>query len=123
MAAIKLFDLTGNVALITGGNGGIGRSIAIGLAKAGASVAIFARNIEKNNKILSELKELGISVLVLTVDVTDRSALEPALKKVEQELGPVSILVNNAGIKSVSGGIINETEENCSCFQRKLEPN
>lgn len=112
MATIKLFDLTGNVAVITGGNGGIGRSIAIGLAKAGASVAIFARNIEKNNKILSELKELGISVLVLTVDVTDRSALEPALKKVERELGPIGILVNNAGIKSVSGGIINETEEN-----------
>ncbi|MHB1104980.1 MAG: SDR family NAD(P)-dependent oxidoreductase [Lutibacter sp.] len=112
MATIKLFDLTGNVALITGGNGGLGRSIAIGLAKAGASVAIFARNIEKNKKILSELKELGISVLVLNVDVTDRSALEPALKKVERELGPIGILVNNAGIKSVSVGIINETEEN-----------
>lgn len=112
MATIKLFDLTGNVALITGGNGGIGRSIAIGLAKAGASVAIFARNIEKNKKILSELEELGISAMVLNVDVTDRSALEPALKKVERELGPIGILVNNAGIKSVSGGIINETEEN-----------
>ncbi|OGS69594.1 MAG: hypothetical protein A3F91_02595 [Flavobacteria bacterium RIFCSPLOWO2_12_FULL_35_11] len=112
MTTIKLFDLTGNVAIITGGNGGIGRSIAIGLAKAGASVAIFARNIEKNKKILSELEELGISAMVLNVDVTDRSALEPAIKKVEQELGPVSILVNNAGIKSISGGIINETEEN-----------
>lgn len=112
MTTIKLFDLTGNVAIITGGNGGIGRSIAIGLAKAGASVAIFARNNEKNKKILSELEELGISAMVLNVDVTDRSALEPAIKKVEQELGPVSILVNNAGIKSISGGIINETEEN-----------
>lgn len=112
MTTIKLFDLTGNVAIITGGNGGIGRSIAIGLAKAGASVAIFARNNEKNKKILSELEELGISAMVLNVDVTVRSALEPAIKKVEQELGPVSILVNNAGIKSISGGIINETEEN-----------
>lgn len=112
MATIKLFDLTGNVAVITGGNGGIGRSIAIGLAKAGASVAIFARNIEKNKMILSELEELGISAMVLNVDVTDRSALEPAIKKVERELGPVSILVNNAGIKSISGGVINETEEN-----------
>lgn len=112
MSTIKLFDLTGNVAVITGGNGGIGRSIAIGLAKAGASVAIFARNNGKNKKILSELKDLGISAMVLNVDVTDRSALEPAVKKVEQELGPVSILVNNAGIKSISGGIINETEEN-----------
>ncbi len=46
----KLFDLTGNVALITGGNGGIGRSIAIGLAEAGASIAIFGRNEEKKPK-------------------------------------------------------------------------
>lgn len=112
MSAIKLFALEGNVALITGGNGGIGRSIAIGLAEAGASVAIFGRNREKNKKILSELKKIGISSLVLQVDITNRSALEPAIKKVEQELGPIGILVNNAGIKSVSGGILNETEEN-----------
>ncbi|MBK5208969.1 MAG: SDR family oxidoreductase [Flavobacteriaceae bacterium] len=112
MSAIKLFELKGNVALITGGNGGIGRSIAIGLAEAGASVAIFGRNREKNKKILSELKKTGIPSLVLQVDITNRSALEPAIKKVEQELGPIGILVNNAGIKSVSGGILNETEEN-----------
>ncbi len=112
MSAIKLFELKGNVALITGGNGGIGRSIAIGLAEAGASVAIFGRNREKNKKILSELKKIGIPSLVLQVDITNRSALEPAIKKVEQELGPIGILVNNAGIKSVSGGILNETEEN-----------
>jgi len=112
MTTIKLFEIKGSVALITGGNGGIGRSIAIGLAKSGASVAIFARNIEKNKKILSELKEIGIPSMVLNIDVTNRSALEPAIKKVERVLGSVSILVNNAGIKSISGGVINETEEN-----------
>ena len=52
MTTTKLFDLTGNVAVITGGNGGIGRSIAIGLAQAGASVAIFGRNDAKNKATL-----------------------------------------------------------------------
>lgn len=111
MTTTKLFDLSGNVAIITGGNGGIGRSIAIGLAEAGASVAIFGRNEEKNIKTLSELKKIGIPSMAVQVDITNRSELEPAIKKVENELGSVSILVNNAGIVSLSGGVLNETEE------------
>lgn len=111
MTTTNLFDLSGNVALITGGNGGIGRGIAIGLAKAGASVAIFARNEEKNKATLSELKEIGIPAMALHIDITKRSDLAPAIKKVEQELGNISILVNNAGIAVLSGGILNETEQ------------
>jgi 2-deoxy-D-gluconate 3-dehydrogenase len=111
MTTTKLFDLSGNVAIITGGNGGIGRSIAIGLAEAGASVAIFGRNEEKNIKTLSELKKIGIPSMAVQVDITNRSELEPAIKKVENELGSISILVNNAGIVSLSGGVLNETEE------------
>ena len=111
MTTTKLFDLSGNVAIITGGNGGIGRSIAIGLAEAGASVAIFGRNEEKNIKTLSELKKIGIPSMAVQVDITNRSELEPAIKKVENELGSISILVNKAGIVSLSGGVLNETEE------------
>jgi 2-deoxy-D-gluconate 3-dehydrogenase len=111
MTATKLFDLTGNVAVITGGNGGIGRSIAIGLAESGASVAIFGRNEEKNKKTLAELKKTGVPVMALQVDISNRSKLAPALKKVVDELGKISILVNNAGIVSLSGGVLNETEE------------
>ncbi len=111
MTTTKLFDLSGNVAIITGGNGGIGRSIAIGFAKAGASVAIFGRNDVKNNATLLELKEIGVPAMALKIDITKRTELAPALKKVEQELGSVSILVNNAGIAVLSGGILNETEE------------
>jgi len=111
MITTKLFDLSGKVAVITGGNGGIGRSIAIGLAEAGASIAIFGRNEEKNKNTLSELKKIGIPAMALRVDITNRAELEPAVKKVERELGNISILVNNAGIVSLSGGILNESEE------------
>jgi 2-dehydro-3-deoxy-D-gluconate 5-dehydrogenase len=106
-----LFDLTGQVAVVTGGNGGIGRAIALGLAEAGAAVAIFGRNDEKNQHVLSELKTIGVPSLAVKVDLTDRSGLEPALNKVESELGGISILVNNAGNVSLSGGTLLEKTE------------
>jgi 2-deoxy-D-gluconate 3-dehydrogenase len=105
------FDLTGRVAVVTGGNGGIGRSIALGLAEAGAAVAVLGRNDEKNQRVLSELKAIGVPSLALKIDLTDRAALEPAIKKVESELGGIGILVNNAGNVSLSGGVLNEKPE------------
>jgi 2-dehydro-3-deoxy-D-gluconate 5-dehydrogenase len=106
-----LFDLTGRVAVVTGGNRGIGRSIALGLAEAGAAVAVLAQNEEKNQQVLSELKAIGVPAMALKVDVTDRAGLQPAMNKVESELGPVAILVNNAGIAVLSGGVLNEKPE------------
>jgi len=104
----RLFDLSGRVAIITGGNGGIGRSIALGLAGAGAAVAIFGRSESKNSAVLEELKSAGASALALQVDVSDRAGLDPAFERVEERLGPVGILVNNAGIANLSGGILEE---------------
>jgi 2-dehydro-3-deoxy-D-gluconate 5-dehydrogenase len=94
----KLFDLSGRVALVTGGNGGIGRSIALGFADAGASLAILGRNAEKNKKVLAELESRGARAIAIQSDITDASQIRPAVARVEQELGPVGILVNNAGI-------------------------
>jgi 2-dehydro-3-deoxy-D-gluconate 5-dehydrogenase len=111
MKTPALFDLTGRVAIVTGGNGGIGRGIALGFAEAGAAVAIFGRNEEKNSRVLSELKAIGVPPIAVKVDVTDRAALEPAWNRVESELGGVSILVNNAGNVSLSGGVLNEKPE------------
>jgi 2-dehydro-3-deoxy-D-gluconate 5-dehydrogenase len=102
MAAPTMFDLSGAVALVTGGNGGIGRAIALGLAEAGAAVAIVARNQEKNRAVAGELENLHVRALALEVDVSDRAQLKPAFDQVERELGPVDILVNNAGISVVS---------------------
>ena len=110
MPTTNLFDLSGRVAVVTGGNGGIGRGIALGLAQAGATIAVLARNEEKNQSVLSELQSLGVAALALKVDVSARGELQPALKKVEDKLGPVSILVNNAGI-TVLAGVLDQTPE------------
>ena len=110
-----LFDLTGRVAIVTGGNGGIGRGIALGFAEAGAAVAVFGRNEEKNQQVLSELKSIGVPSMALKVDMTDRAGLQPALNRVESELGSVSILVNNAGNVSLSGGVLQEKPEDWDC--------
>jgi 2-deoxy-D-gluconate 3-dehydrogenase len=110
MPTTNLFDLNGRVAAVTGGNGGIGRGIALGLAQAGAAIAVLARNEEKNQRVMSELQALGVPALAVKVDVSARGELQPALKKVEETLGPVSILVNNAGI-SVVAGVLDQTSE------------
>ena len=106
-----LFDLSGRVALMTGGNGGIGRAIALGFAAAGAAVAICGRNEAKNESVLAELEAVGVPSLALRVDLTDRASLQPAFARVESELGDVGILVNNAGIANLSGGVLQEAPE------------
>src|SRR4029077_3944967 len=111
MKTPALFDLTGRVAIVTGGNGGIGRGIALGLAEAGAAVAVFGRNDQKNQRVLSELKAIGVPSIAVKVDLTHRAGLEPALSRVESELGGIGILVNNAGNVSLSGGILHEKPE------------
>jgi 2-deoxy-D-gluconate 3-dehydrogenase len=115
MKTSALFDLNGQVAVVTGGNRGIGRGIALGLAQAGAAVAVFGRNDEKNQQVLSELKAIGVPTIAVKADMTNRDALEPAFNTVESELGSVSILVNNAGNVSLSGGVLNERPEDWDC--------
>lgn len=72
---------------------------------------VFGRNEEENARVLAELKATRVPAMAATVDVTDRAALEPAFREVEQEPGPVDILVNNVGIVSLSGGVLQESPE------------
>jgi 2-dehydro-3-deoxy-D-gluconate 5-dehydrogenase len=90
------FDLSGRVAVVTGGNGGIGRSIALGLARAGAAVAVLARNEEKNHRVLAELTNLGVPALALQIDVTKRPALGQAITQVARGLGGIDILLTSS---------------------------
>jgi 2-deoxy-D-gluconate 3-dehydrogenase len=104
------FHLSGRVAVVTGGNRGIGRSIALGLAGAGASVAILARNADMNAAVLIELEQFGAHAMALPLDVTQRGTLEGVMAEVESTLGGIDILVNNAGNTDISGGILNQSE-------------
>lgn len=104
------FSLDGRVAIVTGGNRGIGRSIALGLASAGASVAIFARDAKRNALMVTELESVGARAIAVALDVTKRDTLAGAVAEVESKLGPVDILVNNAGNVDVSGGVLTQSE-------------
>ena len=119
MAAPKMFDLNGEVAVVTGGNGGIGRGIALGLAEAGASVAILARNEEKNRAVVDELAKAGVAAIAVPLDVTRRDQLAPAMEEVERKLGPISILVNNAGIAIMRSALKFRAED----WDRVIETN
>ncbi len=119
MAGPKMFDLSGEVAVVTGGNGGIGRGIALGLAEAGAAVAILARDEGKNRTVLAELERARVPAIAVQLDVTRREALRPAMEEVERKLGPVSILVNNAGIALVGSALDFSAED----WDRVIETN
>ena len=93
-----LFDLSGKVAIVTGGNGGIGLGMARGLAEAGADIAIIGRNEAKSDAAVAELKQQGSKAISIVVDVTDKAAVADMVGLVVRELGRIDILVNNAGI-------------------------
>jgi 2-deoxy-D-gluconate 3-dehydrogenase len=93
-----LFDLRGKVAIVTGGNGGIGLGMAQGLAEAGADIAIVGRNEAKSAAAVAELKRYGGRAMAVTADVTDKAAVAAMVARTASELGRIDILVNNAGI-------------------------
>jgi 2-dehydro-3-deoxy-D-gluconate 5-dehydrogenase len=93
----KAFDLTGKVAIVTGGNGGIGLGMARGLAGAGATVVIAARNAHKNGAALAQLQALHARAVALQVDVTQQAECQAMVKTVHDRFGRLDILVNNAG--------------------------
>jgi NAD(P)-dependent dehydrogenase (short-subunit alcohol dehydrogenase family) len=95
MSILDKFSMRGKVALVTGGNRGIGRAIAIGLAEVGASVAIAARDEQRNAQTVAELEKLGFAV---RTDLAERDDILSMVRAVEGALGPIDVLVNNAGI-------------------------
>lgn len=96
--SLPSFDLTGKVALVTGATSGLGRRFALILAKAGASVAITGRRVDRLDTLKAEIESLGGKALPIALDVTDPVSIEACVKTAEQGLGPVGILVNNAGM-------------------------
>jgi gluconate 5-dehydrogenase len=97
---MELFDLTGRTALVTGSSQGIGRTLATGLAQAGARVIVHGRDAVKARATAEAIAaETGATTVVSTFDVTDADAVETGITAIEADVGPIDILVNNAGIQ------------------------
>ncbi len=96
-------DFTGQVAIVTGGGKGIGKAIAMGLAKAGFSVAIVARSGDRLAESVMEISQLGSHVISVSADVSEPKAVERMVREVEESLGSVDLLVNNAGLAGPIG--------------------
>ena len=92
-----MFDLKGKVALVTGGNGGIGLGMAKGLAQAGARVIVAARNAHKSAAAVQALQDLGSDSFALEADVTDEASVHTLFEQLDARCGRLDILVNNAG--------------------------
>lgn len=94
-----MFNLTGKKALVTGGSRGIGRGVALSLAKAGASVAInYHSNKEKADEVVAEIKALGVDSFSVQADVSKKSDIETMFAEIKAKWSNLNILVNNAGI-------------------------
>lgn len=93
-----MFDLKGKVAIVTGGNGGIGLGMAHGLARAGAQIIVAARNEEKSKAAIQDLRALGSDAFALYVDVSDEQSIHKMVENVFSRCGRIDILVNNAGM-------------------------
>lgn len=97
-SAKQLFDLSGRVALITGGSIGLGRQMAEGLAEMGADVALCARKKERCEEAAHELGKLGVRTAALACDVKDPESVQSAVNATLAQFGRIDILINNAGI-------------------------
>ena len=104
-----LFRLDGRTALVTGASGGLGRHFALVLARAGASVVVAARRAERLEEVAAEIVAAGAAAAAVALDVTDGAAVKAAFDGAEKALGPIDVLINNAGVAMTKPAL--ETEE------------
>jgi NAD(P)-dependent dehydrogenase (short-subunit alcohol dehydrogenase family) len=98
MNAKQLFDLTGRVAIVSGGSMGLGRQMAEGLAEMGATLVLCARKKERCEEAADALRSLGAQSLALGCDVKDKASIQQVVKETLAKFGRIDILVNNAGV-------------------------
>jgi NAD(P)-dependent dehydrogenase (short-subunit alcohol dehydrogenase family) len=115
------FQLHNQVALVTGAGRGIGRALAIGLAEAGADVALFARTENDIDQVASEIRALGRQAYPFTVDVTSREQVEHAIDRLIDQTGRIDILINNAGMNIRSQALAVTDEEWDKIMQTNLK--
>ena len=105
---MKIFDLSGKIAIVTGGNQGIGLAISRGLATAGATVVIANRRAAEGEKAAESLRKEGLNAVAIPTDVSDESSIAALVSKVINDFGTIDILVNSAGV------IVRKPAENIS---------
>ncbi|MGO4275989.1 SDR family NAD(P)-dependent oxidoreductase, partial [Paenibacillus sp. TAF58] len=115
------FQLQNKIAIVTGAGRGIGRALAIGLAEAGADVALFARTASDIEEVANEIRALGRKAYPFTVDVTNREQIEEAVQQLIEQTGRLDILVNNAGMNIRSQALAVTDEEWDTIMQTNLK--
>ncbi|MBN2010123.1 SDR family oxidoreductase [candidate division KSB1 bacterium] len=115
----SLFDLNKKIALITGSSQGIGLTLAQGFAQAGATVVLNGRNTDKLSKAKEFLHHAGIHVYAIKFDVTNEDQIIAGVNRIESEVGPINILVNNAGVQ-IRGPLESFTKQS---WQKILDTN
>jgi NAD(P)-dependent dehydrogenase (short-subunit alcohol dehydrogenase family) len=98
MGVLQAFDLSGKVAVVTGGNAGLGEAFARALSEAGAQVAIAARDRARNDLVVQSISDAGGQAIAVDLEVTEPSQVERMVTTVSERLGPIDVLVNNAGV-------------------------
>ncbi|MEZ5591392.1 MAG: glucose 1-dehydrogenase [Gammaproteobacteria bacterium] len=115
----NVFDLSGQIALVTGASSGLGRHFALILAQAGADVVLAARRVEPCQQIAEQIQALGRRAIAVSMDVTQAASVDHAVQAAHTELGPITILCNNAGI-AVTRAFLEQSEDE---WDRVLDTN
>lgn len=105
-----MFDYKGKIVVVSGASSGLGRQMALGYARQGATVVITARRVEKLEAVAEEIRALGVEALPIKCDVTDVQSVNVAAKIVKEKYGKVDVLVNCAG-SAKNAGVLNMTDE------------
>ena len=109
MSVLERFQMQGRRALVTGASSGLGRHFAVSLARAGASVIVAARGVDKLAETVAEIKAVGGEGLAVRLDVTDPASVKDGFDQIEAKLGVADVIINNAGV-AVSRPLLEQTE-------------